>query len=214
MIHPSRATAIATHDLRQDHAVALAAAVLTGAMLFSTGAFGSWAGIVAVGLVMAVVEEDVRGRRIPNRITFFGFAAALLHAAWTAGLDGLLSAFAGAALGLAVLAVPFAMRWLGAGDVKAVMALGAFFGVSALPSLLWWITVLGGLLAVCTLIVEGAGLASLRRWRRSLELSVFQRRPCYIGPARGSTAAAGLPFGVAIALGVTAHQIWGLTWIS
>jgi prepilin peptidase CpaA len=207
-------TAITIHDPQQARTVSLAAAVLVGAILFSTGAFSSWAGIVAVGLLMAVVEEDLRRGRIPNRITFLGFAAALLHATWMAGFDGLLSAFAGATVGLAVLAIPFAMGWLGAGDVKAMMALGAFFGVSALPSLLWWITVLGGLLALCTLIAEGQGLELLRRWRQSLELSLLTRSSWYIGPAAGSAAAASLPFGVAIALGVAADRMWGMTWIS
>ena len=207
-------TAIAIHDPHRARTVSLAAAVLVGAILFSTGAFGSWAGIVVVGLLMAVVEEDLRRWRIPNRITFPGFVAALLHAAWLAGFDGLLSAFAGAGLALAVLAIPFAMGWLGAGDVKAVMALGAFFGVSALPSLLWWITTVGGLLALCTLVAEGQCLDLLRRWCRSLELSLLTRETWYIRPAAGSTAAASLPFGVAIALGVAADRIWELTWIS
>jgi len=214
MMSSFQTTAIASHDPQQKRTVSLAAAVLVGAILFSTGAFGSWAGAGLVGLLMVVVEEDVRRRRIPNRITFLGFAAALLNAVWMAGSDGLLSALAGATVGLAVLAIPFAMGWLGAGDVKAMMALGAFFGVAALPGLLWWTTVLGGVLALCTLVAEGQGLDLLRRWRRSLELTLLTERPYYIGPAAGSAAAAGLPFGVAIALGVAAHQIWGLTWIS
>ena len=209
-----RSTAITIHESQQERSVSVAAAVLVGAILFSTGAFGSWAGIAAVGLLMAVVEEDVRHRRIPNRITFLGFAAAVFHAAWLAGFDGLLSALAGAAIALAVLAIPFAMGWLGAGDVKAVMALGALFGASALPGLLWWITLVGGVLALCTLVAEGQGLGLLRRWHQSLELSLLTRRPWYVAPAAGSTAAAGLPFGVAIALGVAANQTWGITWIS
>lgn len=208
------ATAIANRDSRTERGVSVAAAFLVGAILVSTGAFGSWTGILAVGLLMAVVEEDVRRGRIPNRITFLGFAAAVFHAAWMAGFDGLLSALAGAAVGLAVLAIPFAMGWLGAGDVKAVMALGAFFGVSALPSLLWWVTMLGGVFALFTLAIEGELLEVGRRWRRSLELSLIARRPWYVAPAAGSTAAAGLPFGIAIALGVAASQVWGMTWIS
>jgi prepilin peptidase CpaA len=212
MMSQFRSTALC--DPQPERIACSAAAFLLGAILFSTGAFSSWAGIVAVGLLMVVVAEDIHRRRIPNRITFLGFAAALLHAAWMAGFDGLLSAFAGATVGLAVLAIPFAMGWLGAGDVKAMMALGAFFGVSALPSLLWWLTAIGGAFALCTLVAEGQGLDLLRRWFRSFELSLLTQRPYYIGPAAGSAAAAGLPFGVAIALGVAAHQIWGLTWIS
>jgi prepilin peptidase CpaA len=193
--------------------VSTAAAVLAGAALFSTRAFVTGPEIIAAGLLMVVVEEDLRERRIPNRITFFGLAAAILHATWTAGLGGLLSALAGAGVGLAVLAVPFAMRWMGAGDVKAVMALGAFFGVAALPGLLWWITIVGGTFALCT-ILSREGLCDLaRRWAGSLMLTALRRRPHYFAPAAGSAAATGIPFGVAIALGVAAHQAGGSTWL-
>jgi prepilin peptidase CpaA len=198
----------------QTRLISTSAGVLAGIALFATGTFASWAGVVVVGLLMAVVEEDVRHHRIPNRITFFGFAAALLHATWTAGPSGLLAAFAGAAAGLAVLALPFAMRWVGAGDVKAVMALGAFFGFDAMPALLWWITVVGGALALLTLLARGGLLEVARRWAGSVLLTLFDSRPRYLVPVAGSTAATGIPFGVAIALGVAAYQNWGTTWIS
>ena len=193
--------------------VSTAAAVLAGAALFSTGAFVTGPEIIAAGLLMVVVEEDVQKRRIPNRITFFGLAAAILYATWTAGFGGLLSALAGAGVGLAVLAVPFAMRWMGAGDVKAVMALGAFFGVAAVPGLLWWITIVGGTFALCTILSREGVCDLARRWAGSLTLTALRRRPHYLCPAAGSAAATGIPFGVAIALGVAAHQAGGSTWI-
>jgi prepilin peptidase CpaA len=193
--------------------VSTTAAVLAAAALLSTGAFVTAPEFIAVGLLVVVVEGDVRERRIPNRITFFGLAAAVLYATWTAGLGGLLSALAGAGVGLAVLAVPFAMRWMGAGDVKAVMALGAFFGVAAVPGLLCWITIVAGSFALCTILSKEGVCDLARRWAESLTLTALRRRPHYLAPAAGSAAATGIPFGVAIALGVAAHQAGGSTWI-
>lgn len=200
------------HPSESDRMVSTTAAVLSGAVLFSTGAFASWAGIGAVGLLMAAVEEDVRGRRIPNRITGFGLAAAVLHACWTAGLGGLLSALGGAATALAVLALPFALRGMGAGDVKAAMALGAFFGTSALLDLLAWSALAAGGFALLTFATQGGLLDLGRRLLRSLAGSALTLRPLYIRPLAGSTAASGLPFGVALALGVAAHHTWSTTW--
>jgi prepilin peptidase CpaA len=193
--------------------VSTAAAVLAGAALFSTGAFVDWPEIAVVGLLMVVVEEDVQRQRIPNRITFLGFAAAVLHATWTAGLAGLLSALAGAGVGLAVLALPFAAGWMGAGDVKAVMALGAFFGVAELPGLLCWMTLIGGAFALCTILSKEGLRDVAHRWTWSLLESGLLRRPRYFAPLAGSPAATGIPFGVAIALGVAAHQAGGSTWV-
>jgi prepilin peptidase CpaA len=201
-------TAIATHD----RMISTGAAVLAGALLFSTGAFASWAGAGVVGLLMAGVEEDVRARRLPNRLTGFGLGAALLHAGWTAGIGGLLTALAGAAAGLAVLVAPFALRWLGAGDVKAAMALGAFFGAEQLASVLTWSTMFAGGIALFVLATQGGLADLLRRWGRSFAFSLLSRRPCYVAPAADSPAASGLPFGFALALGVAAHQVWGSTW--
>ena len=204
-----------SHDLlASDRMLATSAAVLAGATLFSTGAFSSWTGIGVVGLLMAVVEEDVRHRRIPNRLTGFGLAAALVHAVWTAGPGGLLTALAGAAVGLAVLGLPFVLRVLGAGDVKAVMALGAFSGPALLVDQLWWITVLGGLFAAATLLSQGGVRELAARWGGSLALSLANRRPAYLAPSAGEAAAVGLPFGVALALGVAAHSLWSSTWHS
>jgi Flp pilus assembly protein protease CpaA len=187
-------------------------AVFAGSLLFSTGAFGSWAGAGAVGLLMAGVEEDVRAHRLPNRLTGFGLGAALLYAAWTAGIGGLLAALAGAAAGLAVGFLPFALRWLGAGDVKAAMALGAFLGAGPLASVLTWSTLFAGAVALSILATQGGLGDLLRRWLASLVQSLATRRPCYFGPTRGSAAASGLPFGVALALGVAAHVMWGTPW--
>lgn len=187
-------------------------AVLAGSLLFSTGAFASWTGASVVGLLMAGVEEDVRARRLPNRLTGFGLGAALLHAAWTAGIGGLLTALAGAAAGLAVLGVPFALRWLGAGDVKAAIALGALLGAESLASVLTWSTLFAGGIAFVLLATQGGLADLLRRWTASFLQSLALRRPCYLGPAAGSPAASGLPFGVALALGIAAHQTWGSTW--
>lgn len=196
-----------------DRMVSTTAAVLSGALLFSTGAFGTWSGVGAVGLLMAAVEEDVRGRRIPNRITGFALAAAVLYAGGTAGLSGLLSAIAGAAAGLAVLALPFALRGLGAGDVKAAMALGAFFGAAELLELLVWSALAAGGFALLTLATQGGLADFVRRMTLSFAGSVATLRPQYFGPAAGSPAASGLPFGVALALGVAAHHTWSATWM-
>ena len=106
------------------------------------------------------------------------------------------------------------MRWMGAGDLKAIMALAAFFGLDAVPGLLWWITVTGGAFAVLTLLARGGFFEIAQRWAGSVLLTRFHFRPRYLAPATGSTAAAGMPFGVAIALRVAAYQHWGITWIA
>lgn len=194
-----------------DRLVSTTSAVLAGAGLLATGAFRSLPEALLVGFLVAAVEEDLRDRRIPNRMTGPALGAALACALWTGGPAGLLSALAGAALGLAVLLLPFALRFVGAGDVKAVMAVAAFHGFAATPALLWWITLAGGAFALLALAAQGGLPELLRRWWLSLELSLVSHRFHYVPPPAGSTAASGLPFAVAIAFGVAANAVWRMS---
>lgn len=166
----------------------------------------------AAAFLFLAVESDVRARRIPNWLTFPALAGALALAAWQGGLVGALHALAGAGVALAILFLPFAFRWLGAGDVKAVMVLGALWGREAIVPALWWMILVGGVLAVALLASRGELLDLLRRWGSSLWHSLLSRRPVYHAPARGSAAVEGLPFAVAMGLGAAAFQLWGAPW--
>ena len=75
--------------------------------------------------VAAVAAWDLRTRRIPNPLILVGIGLGLL---W-AGMQGtFLDAFAGAGLAFGVGIIPFALRALGGGDVKAAIVVGLFVG--------------------------------------------------------------------------------------
>lgn len=192
------------------HAVALLVSAL---LLWS----GQEAPLPALGgaaaFLLLAVEQDVRRMRIPNALTLPALAGALGYAAWSSGASGLLTALLGAGVAFAVLFVPFLLRWLGAGDVKAVMVLGALWGAPLLLPVLWWMVVAGGVLALGALGVRGGLLDLLARWRDSARVTFATRRWTYFRPRAGSMAAGGVPFAVAIALGATAFQLWGTPWI-
>lgn len=190
----------------------LLVAAIVGAAVVVTGRGEPLPALVAVTAFLVVaVEGDVRRMRIPNWLTFPALAAALLFGTWNAGLQGLLSALAGSGIALAVLVLPFAMRWLGGGDVKAVMALGAVFGPAAILGLLWWMVVVGGVLALLFLAARRGLGEMLRRWILSLKLSLLTRQLMYVGPEPGSASSEGLPFAISIGLGVAAYQQWGMS---
>jgi prepilin peptidase CpaA len=156
-----------------------------------------------------VVFEDVRRMRIPNRLTFPALLLALVAAAAGGGVAGLGGALLGAGLALVLGLGPYALGWLGAGDVKALAALGALFGARALPPLFLCTLLAGGALALAHLSLRGGLFDLLSRWWLSACTSLATRRLHYFAPARGSAAAAGLPFGVAIAFGAIAVSLWG-----
>jgi prepilin peptidase CpaA len=166
----------------------------------------------AAAFLFFVVEEDLRIRRIPNWLTLPALVVALGLGVWTGGWSGASTPFLGAAIAFAVLFPMFLWRGMGAGDVKALMVLGALWGPIHLLASLWWMLVVGGLIALAVAAVHGVLTDLVRRWALSLWASLVSLRWTYFAPPVKSRAPIGVPFGVAIALGAAAYQYSRLPW--
>ena len=191
--------------------VAVAACVSAG-FLWSAQESPLPATVWAAAFLFLAVEHDVRSMRIPNWLTGGGLAAALALAGVTRGMVGLSEALLGAGAALALLFVPFLVRWLGAGDVKAMMVLGALWGRELVLPTLFWMILAGGAIAIAMVVARGELADLCTRWGRSLWASLSTRRFVYFAPSPHSAASGGLPFAVAIGIGASIAQIWGFPW--
>lgn len=101
---------------------------------------------------------------------------------------------------MAVLFVPFALGWMGAGDVKFFGVVGALLGVSWLPRVFFYSAVVAGVIAAGYL---AAGLASFSRLRSCwLDIKTAVLSLGEVLPDRGYTGSGGsVPWGVAFAAG-------------
>ncbi len=115
--------------------------------------------IVFVGLLLYVCVTDSRERRIPNAACVIGLFAALvwhgltgpgsgLFSASDAGALGLTSSLLGALAAFALFLALHLVRVMGAGDVKLMGMLGAWFGLSSVPELVLSVFLAGGALVV------------------------------------------------------------------
>ena len=135
--------------------------------------------------------SDLTSRRIPNWLTLGTFGLGLLINAWTHGTWGVAAAFAGAAIGLAVLLPFWTLRAIGAGDVKLLAALGAVLGPALLMPVLLYGAIAGGVLSLVILLGRGHRQLAFAYLNQAL----FQHK---MPTPTGATA----PYGVAIAAGV------------
>jgi prepilin peptidase CpaA len=111
--------------------------------------------IAAVITAVIACVWDLRTRRIPNALTFGSAAAALVAAAVAGGATGFLWALAGWGLGLLLFFPMFALRGMGAGDVKLLAALGAWLGPEPIVWVALYTAIAGGVLAIVVALAHG-----------------------------------------------------------
>ena len=143
---------------------------------------------MAAAAVSIAAIIDVRTRRIPNWLTAGALLIGVLLNVWLSGLGGGVASLIGAVLGLAMLLPFYAMRAMGAGDVKLLAGIGSLLGPHVLLSVALYGALAGGALSAVILLARG-------RLHIALQEMVIQHRP----PTRSGATA---PYGVAIASGV------------
>src|SRR5262249_51637590 len=105
---------------------------------------------------------DVRTRRIPNELTLGAAAAALGTHTFLSGISGVTASAAGWLGGVTLFFPLFALRGMGAGDVKLLRAMGAWLGPASAVQVAVYSALAGGLMAVVVALRAGYLTQALR----------------------------------------------------
>lgn len=169
--------------------------------------FGTWLQahvdlVFPLLLSLVMAAWDLKSRRIPNYLTFGGALAGLGFQLGFHGLPGLLDGFAGLGLGFILLLVPYLMGGMGAGDVKASAALGAWLGLHRAFLLFIYMGICGGVIILVVWLWQRQLLAGLQQgWHFLLNwllCQTFDAKP----PRPVSLKSGSIPYGAAMALGM------------
>lgn len=183
----------------------------------SPAAWQLWS-LAALALVVLMASLiDLRQRRIPNKLVLAALCAGLLvhlvgptndggglFSYWPGAL-GAKGALLGALTGLAIFLPLYALRAMGAGDVKLMAGIGSFAGPADTLNLVLFIFAMGGVLAVGRMLWTG----SARRVMGNLMLlfvPIFHGGPRVFDPATQSVDR--MPYTLAIAAGLLAYGGW------
>lgn len=163
--------------------------------------------VAALSSAVIACALDLRFRRIPNWLTVGAALIGIAYHGSFGGWEGLQTAAAGWAVGLAIFFVPFALGGLGAGDVKLVAALGAWLGPAEVVWLGLYTGVIGGVLALIVACSRGY----LRQALRNIWVLLMFWRTSGLRPLPELTIQGGrgpkLAYGVSILMG-TVVTIW------
>jgi prepilin peptidase CpaA len=118
-------------------------------------------GVLAIVVLFAALC-DLTTRRIPNWLTLSGVLAGFAMHACSSGWNGAWTSAAGMGLALLVYVPLFAIRALGAGDVKLMAAVGSIAGPFPWFCIFVATCLMGGLLALAVVI-----------WKRRLIQTLF-----------------------------------------
>jgi prepilin peptidase CpaA len=171
--------------------------------------FALWS-LLSVALLISVVT-DLSSRKILDVVTYPAVAIALIvrfvyqgrgdveHGLVSGAIGG-----AGAALVFALMNLLWKKRGFGWGDVKLVAAVGAAFGYPAVVAALVFISLVGALQVIVTLIWQGAVWETIGGVFRRLAVKAK-----LADPKKGEEPQQRhVPYGVAIALG----SFWAMWW--
>jgi prepilin peptidase CpaA len=158
--------------------------------------------LIPLALTVWIAWGDLRTRRIPNYLTLGTAVAGLAFNCIVQGLPGLADGILGMLLGFACLILPYLWGGMGAGDVKALAALGAWLGPLYTLFLFCYMGIAGGVMALGYLVWQGSLWEKIKQgWTFLLNL-ILSRPAGAPAPPSPASLTSGIPYGVAIAVGM------------
>lgn len=108
-------------------------------------------------LIVLSLASDLRSYKIKNSIIFPFILSGLAINCYYSGVDGMLASLLGIIFPAVLLMVLFALKMLGAGDIKLFCAIGAIMGIDFVLRTIAYSFICGGLIALALLVLRKNG---------------------------------------------------------
>jgi prepilin peptidase CpaA len=155
----------------------------------------------ALAVALAAAMIDVQQRRIPNWLTYSAIGMGVLLRAYYFGWHGLLTALAGCLLAGGIVFFFYAVRAMGAGDLKLLAALGTMVGPLRAVVILVGTAIAGGVMALLYATYRGRLWSTLSNVGSVMKFHASSGLQAHPEANLDNPEALRLPYGLAIAAG-------------
>lgn len=163
--------------------------------------------MLAAALIVATIT-DIKSQRIYNWLTFPLILSGLATHTIFGGLEGLKFSGAGLGIGFVVMAVPYFLGVMGAGDVKLMTGIGAWLGASTTFTAFLFTCIAGGVYAIGVLVFRPELLKAVFRNIVNTFTVFVATRKFNFAPTGSEASMPRLCYGVAISVGtITAMAV-------
>ena len=159
--------------------------------------------VVLLAVLAVSLYSDIRYRKIYNLVTMPAVIAGMIYHTLVGGINGLFLSFAGFAVGLALLLIPFLMGGIGAGDVKLLGAIGALKGPSFVLYSGLASAIAGGIIVLFLLLYRGI----LTKVLSNMAWGFVTQKTSFL--AKGNLVGGSFPYGIAIVCGTVFTLLTG-----
>jgi len=167
--------------------------------------------LIALALATAAAVLDLQQQRIPNWLTYPGIGLGLVLRGVLFGWKGLGGAVVGCLFAGGILFLFYAVRAMGAGDVKLMAAIGSLVGPKNTPVVLLATAISGGVLGLVYAIYRRRVGSTLRNVGSVLRFHAWAGVQAHPELNLDNPAALRMPYGLAIAAG-TLYAFLAVWW--
>ena len=175
--------------------------------MLSIGATDIYLNLFLLIVLLIALVIDMRIFKIPNVLTYPAMAVALIFHTALNGTSGLLYSLLGLVAGLGIFFLPFALGFMGAGDVKLMGVVGAVLGARGVLNACIFTSLAGGILAIALLALHNRNLKFISSYADALNASIGERRVINV-PATEKENKPKVYYALAIAVGTIYTICW------
>lgn len=164
--------------------------------------------LLASLFILTICITDTLHAKITNIANLGLILAGTSYNLYLAGFSGLITSIIGLITGFLLLIIPYLMGGMGAGDVKALAALGALLGPVNVLQVFLYVALVGGAMAILHYAMADNFINKCRSLFTTLRTFVYTRNFDLLIPDRQGERLR-FPYAAAIGFGFFAFVQWG-----